>query len=103
MIQFNQKSLGHRIILKPRIEKESKGGILIARSERDQAVNTNQGEVFMIGPACWEEMENKPDIKVGDLVYYARYGAMTIKPEESENFLVLCNDEDLLVGYTENE
>jgi co-chaperonin GroES (HSP10) len=102
MIQFNQKSLGHRVILKPRIEKETKSGIVIARDERSQAVNTNQGEVFMIGPSCWDNME-KPDIKVGDLVYYARYGAMTIKPEGSEDFLVLCNDEDLLVGYTENE
>lgn len=103
MIQFNQKSLGHRVILKPKIEKATKSGIVIARDERSQAVNTNQGEVFMIGPACWDNMENKPDIKVGDTVYYARYGAMTIKPEGSEDFLVLCNDEDLLVGYSEND
>jgi co-chaperonin GroES (HSP10) len=56
----------------------------------------------MIGPSCWDNME-RPDIKVGDLVYYARYGAMTIKPEGSEDFLILANDEDILVGYTENE
>lgn len=101
MTTFNQKSLGHRVILKPKIEKETKGGIIIARGEREQAVNTNQGQVFMIGPACWEEMENKPDIKVGDWVYYARYGAQTIKPDDSEDFLVLCNDLDILVGYTD--
>ena len=98
-MKFNQQSLGHRIILKPKIEKVSKGGIVLARGEREQAVNTNQGEVFMIGPSCWDGMTTKPDIKVGDKVYYARYGAMTIKPEGSEDFLVMCNDEDILVGY----
>lgn len=103
MIQFNQESLGHRVILKPKIEKETKSGIVIARDERTQAVNTNQGEVFMIGPSCWDGMEIKPKISIGDLVYYARYGAMTIKPEGAESFLVLCNDEDILVGYTANE
>ena len=100
-MKFNQKSLGHRIILKPKIEKVSKGGIVLARGEREQAVNTNQGEVFMIGPSCWDDMDTKPDIKVGDKVYYARYGAMTIKPEGSEDFLVMANDQDILVGYTE--
>jgi co-chaperonin GroES (HSP10) len=98
-MKFNQMSLGHRVILKPKIEKVSKGGIVIARGEREQAVNTNQGEVFMIGNSCWDNMQVKPDFKVGDKVYYARYGAMTIKPEGSEDFLVMCNDEDLLVGY----
>lgn len=101
MTIFNQESLGHRVILKPKIEKTSKGGIVLARDERTQAINTNQGEVFMIGPSCWDNMEVPPNIKVGDKVYYARYGAMTIKPDDAEDFLVLCNDEDILVGYSE--
>jgi len=101
MITFNQKSLGRRVLLKPKIEKETKSGIVIARDERTQAINTNQGEVFMIGPACWEDYETKPEVNVGDQVYYARYGAMTIKPDGMEDFLVLCNDEDILVGYSD--
>jgi len=102
MIQFQQASLGNRVLLKPKIEKETKSGIVIARSERDQAINTNQGEVFMIGPACWEDFTNKPDIKVGDNVYYARFGGMTIKPDEESDFLVICNDVDILVGYKDD-
>lgn len=81
----------------------SKGGIVIARGEREQAINTNQGEVYMIGPACWEDFTNKPDVKVGDKVYYARFGAMTLKPDESEDFLVICNDLDILCAYTEKD
>lgn len=102
-VTFQAKSLGNRVILKPRIEKETKGGILIARDERSQAVNTNQGEVFMIGPSCWYDFKEKPDVKVGDKVYYSRYGAMTIKPDESTDFFIICNDVDILVGYTEND
>ena len=98
-MNFLERTLANRVILKPKIEKESKGGIIIARDERSQAVNTNQGEVFMIGPLCWYDLPEKPDVKVGDKVYYAHYGAMTLKPEGSEDFFVLCNDVDILVGY----
>jgi len=99
---FQEMSLANRVILKPKIEKVSKGGIVLSRSEREQAVNTNQGEVFMIGPSCWWDLPNKPDVKIGDKVFYARYGALTIKPEDGEDFYILCNDVDILVGYKDD-
>lgn len=100
-IAFKESSLAERVLLKPLIEKVSKGGIHIARGEREQAINTNQGEVVLIGPMCWYDLPEKPDVKVGDKVYYSKYGAMVIKPEGVDDFLVICNDKDILIGYTD--
>lgn len=99
---FRQETLGNRVIIKPKIEKQTASGIVIARDERSQAINTDMGVVVMIGPAAWEELEAKPDLKVGDWVYYAHYGAKTIKPKDSEDFYIICNDRDVLVGITQD-
>ena len=98
-VTFNERSLGTRVILKPLIEKVSKGGIHIARDDRTQAINTNQGEVFLIGPNAWYDKPEKPDVKPGDKVFYAKYGALVLKVDGMDEFLVMCNDEDILVGY----
>lgn len=100
-MKFIPESLGHRVIVKPSIEKESKGGILIARDERSQAINTDKGVILFIGPDCWFDKPNKLNVKVGDKVFYAKYGAKTIKDEDTGEFYVLMNDEDILVGYTD--
>lgn len=97
-MNFRQETLAHRVILKPYIQKESKGGILIARDERSQAVNTDKGEILMIGPKAVFGLEN---MKVGDKVLYAKWGAKLLKDEDSGEFYILCNDEDILVGYTD--
>lgn len=99
-MKFKPESLGHRVILKPFIEKESKGGILIARDERSQAINTDRGEVLFIGPDAWFDKPNKLDIKPGDQVFYAKYGAKLIKDDDTGELFILCNDEDILVGYS---
>lgn len=98
-MKFKASSLAERIIIKPFIEKQSKGGIVIARDERSQAINTDQGEIVMIGDQAWYDLPTKPDVKVGDRVYYSKYGAKVIKPEGCEDFLIICNDKDILVAY----
>lgn len=99
MVTFKESSLANRLILKPFIEKTSKGGIVIARDERSQAVNTDQGEVVLIGPQCWYDFPTKPDIKPGDKVYYSKYGAKILKPDGVEDFFIILNDTDILVVY----
>lgn len=102
-MKLKPSSLANRVVIKPLIEKVSKGGIVLPRDERSQAVNTNQGEIYMIGDQAWYDLPSKPDIKVGDKVYYAKYAALVIKPEDSEDFLVLVNDVDVLVAYEGQE
>jgi len=99
-MKFQAETLAERVLLKPLIEKVSKGGIVIARDDRTQAINTDRGEIFMIGPAAWYDLPQKPDLKVGDKVFYSHYGAKTIKV--GDEFLIICNDKDILVGYTDD-
>ena len=99
-MKFKPDTLGHRVVLKPFIETMSKGGIAIPRDERTQAINTDKGEVVHIGPSAWYDKPEKPNLKPGDTVYYAKYGAKMIKDEENGAMFILCNDEDILVGYT---
>lgn len=95
-MKFKPETLAHRVILKPFIETTSKGGIVIARDERSQAINTDKGEVYMIGPKCEFGLDA---LKPGDKVLYAKYGAKLIKDEETKQMYIICNDEDILVGY----
>lgn len=105
-MKFREDTLGVRVVLKPLIEKMSKGGIdLSALGARHQAINTDKGEVLMIGPSAWYDKHMKPPIKPGDKVFYAKYGAKTIRnsaqpdPNAEDAFYVMCNDEDILGGY----
>jgi co-chaperonin GroES (HSP10) len=103
-MKFKPNTLGVRCILRPDgLKKMSEGGIdLTAVSTRTQAINTDKGRIFMIGEAAWYDKPNKPDFKVGDMVFYSKYGAKIIPdPETKDEYFVLLNDEDILVGYTD--
>ena len=103
-MKFKPDTLVHRVILKPYVlPKKSEGGIdLSAISERMQAINTDRGEILMFGPKAWKDFgcEEAP-VKVGDKVFYAKYGAKVLKDDNTEQLYIICNDEDILVGYTE--
>lgn len=102
-MKFNQESLDVRIILKPYIlPTKSEGGIdLSAISARSQAINTDRGEIVLIGPTAWYDRPIKPNLKPGDTVYYSKYGAKTLQDDETKELFIICNDEDILVGYSE--
>jgi co-chaperonin GroES (HSP10) len=98
-MKFNQDSLDVRVILKPLLLK-SKGGIdLSAISNRQQAINTDKGEILMIGPAAWYDRPVKPNLKPGDTVYFSKYGAKVIKDDQTEELYTICNDDDILCAY----
>ena len=103
-MKFKPNTLGVRCILKPLgVEKTSKGGIdLSAMSTRTKAINTDKGVVLMIGESAWFDKPIKPDIKVGDSVFYAKYGAKTIAdPDNQDEYFILLNDEDILAAFTD--
>lgn len=108
-MKFKSESLGSRVLLKPYVEKVSKGGIALVSGIRQQATNTDRGEVIMIGPSAWYDLPKKPDIKPGDMVVYAHWGAKVIPndaqpdQEADDAFFIICNDIDILVGFTPDE
>ena len=104
-MKFLPETLANRVILKPLgVEKVSAGGIdLSAIDTRTKAVNTDRGTVVMVGPAAWYDQPeaSRPKLNPGDTVFYARWGAKTIKDEDQEDeFFIICNDVDILVGYS---
>ena len=103
-MKFRPETLVHRVIIKPFVTgKKTASGIVLATDERMQAVNSDRGEVFMIGPEAWKAFGCiTPPVKVGDHVYYSKYGAKVLKDTDNEdNFYIICNDEDILVSYAE--
>ena len=100
-MKFREETLVHRVIIKPHIETQTKAGIILARDERGQAINSDKGEILMIGPKAWVDFKcETPPVKVGDKVYYAKYGAKVLKDEDTGELYIILNDEDVLVGYT---
>ena len=100
-MKFRQETLVDRVILKPFVlGKKSAGGIVLPTNQRMDAVNSDKGTVFMIGPEAWGQYKKKP-VKVGDEVFYAKYGAkVLINPDVEDEFFIILNDVDVLVGYT---
>jgi co-chaperonin GroES (HSP10) len=98
-MKFNQDSLDVRVILKPLVLKSKAGIDLSAISGRRQAIDTDKGEILMIGPAAWYDRPIKPNLKPGDMVYFSKYGAKVLKDEETEELYTIANDDDILVGY----
>ncbi|MBE9482166.1 MAG: co-chaperone GroES [Chloroflexi bacterium] len=86
--------LADRVIVKP-IEREevTKGGIIIPDTAKEKP---QEGEVLAIGPGRLSEDGNRiaMDVKVGDGVFYSKYGGTEIKVEGEE--LVILRESDIL-------
>lgn len=100
-MKFNTETLGFRVLLKPEILKQTASGIMIAASERSQAINSDKGVIVGIGPEAFKALKVDHKFKVGDKVFYAKYGTKVLKDEEADELYIIANDEDILVGYTD--
>lgn len=86
--------LADRVIIKP-IDKEevTKGGIILPDTAKEKP---QEGKIIAVGPGRLTE-EGKPikmDVKVGDLVIFAKYAGTEIKVEGEE--LVILRESDIL-------
>ena len=88
------KPLADRVVVKP-IERErvSKGGIVLPDTAKEKP---QEGEVVAVGEGrLSEDGKRLPmDVKVGDVVIYAKYGGTEIKIEDEE-FMIL-RESDIL-------
>ncbi len=86
--------LADRLVVRP-IEKEevTKGGILLPDTVREKP---QEGEVLAVGPGRLSEDGKRiaMDVKVGDIVIYAKYGGTEIKVEDEE--LMILRESDIL-------
>ena len=93
------KPTGWRIIVLPfRMDKKTKGGILMGQDTLDkQQVASQCGNVLAMGSQCYKDKERYPDgpwCKKGDWVIFARYAGSRIQIEGGE--IRLLNEDEIL-------
>jgi len=86
--------LADRLVVKP-VEREevTKGGIVLPDTAKEKP---QEGEVMAVGPGRLSEDGKRiaMEVKVGDVVIYAKYGGTEIKIEDEE--LVILRESDIL-------
>lgn len=92
------KPLADRVVVRP-IEREevTKGGIVLPDTAKEKP---QEGEVIAVGPGrLSEDGKRMPmDVKVGDIVIYAKYGGTEIKIVDEE--LIILRESDILAKKT---
>jgi chaperonin GroES len=89
------KPLGDRLVIEP-IEQEetTAGGILLPETAKEKP---QEGKVVAAGPGRLDEdgKRVKMEVKVGDIVLYAKYAGTEIKLEGADKVLIL-KESDIL-------
>jgi len=86
--------LADRVVVKPtEREEKTKSGIYLPDTAKEKP---QEGEVLAVGPGRIGEDGKRivPDVKVGDIVIYAKYGGTDIKMDDEE--LVILRESDIL-------
>ncbi len=90
--------LADRLVVKP-IEREevTKGGIVLPDTVKEKP---QEGKILAVGPGRLSDDGKRiaMDVKVGDIVIYAKYGGTEIKIEDEE--LVILHESDILAKKT---
>ena len=90
------KPLGDRLIVKGlEAEETTSGGIVLPDSAKEKP---QQGKVLAIGPGkLLDSGKTVPmEVKVGDVIYYARYGGTEVKVA-GEEYVILRQDDVLAI------
>ncbi len=93
-MNFKIQPLGERVLVKPMEREEiTKGGIVLPDTAKEKP---QEGEVLAVGPGKRSEKgEHIPmDVKVGDIVLYAKYGSTEIKIDGQD--LMILRESDIL-------
>jgi chaperonin GroES len=86
--------LGDRLVVKPIAKEEvTKSGIVLPDTAKEKP---QEGEVLAVGPGrLTDDGQRLPlDIKVGDIIIYAKYGGSEIKIDNEE--LIILREADVL-------
>lgn len=99
---------GCRILVKPfKLQEHDKvfdsakkaGIFLLETAERKEQINVDKGTVLQIGSKCHEDYVG--DLKVGDVIAYAKFGGKFIQEPGSEDVFLVLNDEDVVAIFKE--
>lgn len=94
------KAVAFRVILKVKeVEEKSKGGIVLAIDKKLERQAYTQGTVIDIGPDAWAAYKpSQPfaGLKIGDVVFFAKYSGKWIADPETDEEYLIVNDEDIV-------
>ena len=90
--------LADRLVVRP-IEREevTKGGIVLPDTVKEKP---QEGKVLAVGPGRLSDDGKRiaMDVKVGDIVIYAKYGGTEIKVDDEE--VIILRESDILAKKT---
>ena len=90
--------LADRLVVRP-VEREgvTKGGIILPDTAKEKS---QEAKVLAVGPGRLSEDGKRiaMDVKVGDIVLYAKYGGTEIKIDDEE--LIILRESDILARKT---
>jgi len=93
---INLKPLADRLVVKP-LEQEEKtaSGIILPETAKEKP---QEGEVLAVGPgSVGDDNDRIPmDVKVGDIVLFAKYGGTEVKIQ-GEKYLILRESDVLAI------
>ena len=97
MGELNLRPLADRVIVEPMEQDEiTAGGIVLPETAKEKP---QKGTVLAVGPGKKDD-EGKTipmDVKVGDVVLYAKYGGTEVKLDSDRTVLVLRESDILAV------
>jgi chaperonin GroES len=97
---MNLKPLGSRVVVEPVEQEEvTAGGIVLPETAKEKP---QKGKVLSVGPGDRDD-DGKyiaMDVKVGDVVLFAKYGGTEIKVEGKK--ILILRESDLLAIVEEN-
>ncbi|MCA9864898.1 MAG: co-chaperone GroES [Anaerolineae bacterium] len=95
---MNLKPLGDRLVVEPR-ERESTtaSGLVLPETAKEKP---QEGEVVAVGPGRRDEDGKRieMDVKVGDVVLYAKYGGTEVKIDDKKLLILKESDVLAIVG-----
>ncbi len=95
---MNLKPLGDRLVVEPR-ERESTtaSGLVLPETAKEKP---QEGEVIAVGPGRRDDDGKRieMDVKVGDIVLYAKYGGTEVKIDDKKVLILKESDVLAIVG-----
>ena len=96
---IKMQPLADRIVVKPiKREEVTRGGIVLPDTIKERP---QEGKVLAVGPGrMTDDGKRIPmDVKMGDVVVYAKYGGTEIKVDDEE--LMILNESNILAKKAE--
>ncbi len=92
--KVNLQPLGDRVVIETlEAEEKTAGGIVLPASVDKE--RPEQGKIVAVGPGKLVEGKRQvPDVKVGDIVLFTKYGPNEVKVDDRE--YLIAREEDIL-------